>query len=311
MNPSVLWTILKQTASDWIEDKAPQHGAALAFYTLLSIAPLLLISVSIAGMVLGKEAARGGIERQIDDMVGKEGAEAVQDMLANSKKPEHGLLATVVGVATLLFGASGVFGQLQDSMNAVWEVRPKPGGGVMGFIRTRFLSFAMVLGVGFLLLVSLVASATLAGAGDYLKGVVPGWTVLGNVLNIVVSLLVVTLLFAMIFKILPDVRIAWRDVWVGAALTALLFTLGKFLIGLYLGYASVGSTFGAAGSLVVLVIWVYYSAQILFFGAEFTQVYARMFGSQIVPSSHAERIEGASKRTKQADAKRLQQQAGL
>lgn len=295
MNAKTIWLMLKQTASDWVEDKAPQLGAALAFYSLLSIAPLLLIAISIAGLVFGEEAARGGIEHQIEDLVGEQGAQAVEDMLAHAKKPGAGILATVTGIATLLFGASGVFGQLQDSLNTIWEVRPKPGGGVWGFLRTRFLSFAMVLGVGFLLLVSLVLSAGLAAIGNYLGDLLPAWGTLVGVLNFVISFLVITLLFALIFKLLPDVKIAWKDVWFGAALTAALFTIGKFLIGLYLGYASVESSYGAAGSLVVFVLWVYYSAQILFFGAEFTQVYARMFGSRIEPSAHAEPIEEARK----------------
>ena len=281
------WEMLKQTGLDWVEDKAPQLGAALAFYSVLSVAPLLLIAIAIAGLVFGEEAARGEIVAQIRGMVGEEGAVAIQEMLAHARKPGAGILATVFGIATLLFGASGVFGQLQDSLNTIWEVRPKPGGGVWGFIRSRFLSFAMVLGTGFLLLVSLVLSAVLAALGNYLGGLLPGWAAFVQIANLLISFGVVTLLFALIFKLLPDVRIAWKDVWVGAALTAFLFTVGKFLIGLYLAHAGAGSAYGAAGSLVVLVLWIYYSAQILFFGAEFTQVYAKQYGSQIVPAANA------------------------
>lgn len=285
-----LWGMIKQSVSDWVDDKAMQLGAALAFYSLLSIAPLLIITIAVAGLVFGQEAAQGQLVGQMRSMVGTEGAEAIETMLANARRPGAGIVATILGVATLLFGASGVFGQLQTSLNTIWEVQPKPGGGFWGFIRTRFLSFAMVLGIGFLLLVSLVLSALLSALGDLMGGLLPGWQIAAQVLNLAVSFGVITLLFAMIFKILPDVKIAWRDVWIGAALTALLFTLGKYLIGLYLAQASPGSTYGAAGSLVVLILWIYYSSLILFFGAEFTQVYAKAHGSQIEPARNAERI---------------------
>lgn len=281
------WEVLKQAGLEWVEDNAARLGAALAFYSILSLAPLVVIAIAIAGMVFGEEAARGQLMTQIQGMVGSEGAEAIQSMIANADKPKAGILATILGVVMLLFGAGGVFGQLQDAMNTIWEVEPKQGGGVWGFIKNRFLSFAMVLGTGFLLLVSLVISAAIAGVGSYLGHLLPGLEPVGHVANFLASLLVVTLLFALIFKVLPDAKVAWRDVWIGAALTALLFTVGKFLIGLYLGKSGIGSTYGAAGSLVVLVVWIYYSAQILFFGAELTQVYAKRYGAQIVPKEGA------------------------
>jgi membrane protein len=283
------WDLLKQTYAEWVEDKAPRLGAALAFYSILSFAPLLVIAIAIAGAVFGEEAARGEIVGQIDQLVGHEGAVAIQQMIEHANRPGAGLVAATLGIATLLIGASGAFGQLQDALNTIWEVRPKPGRGVWGFIRDRFLSFVMVLGTGFLLMTSLVISAAIAGLSKYLTDLLPGaW--IWQVVNQVVSFGVFTLLFALIFKYVPDAKVAWKDVWVGAAVTALLFTIGKFLLGVYLGRGSVGSAYGAAGSLVVLVVWIYYSAQILFFGAELTQVYAKRHGSRIEPADYAERL---------------------
>jgi membrane protein len=284
------WAVLKQTGQEWVEDNAARLGAALAFYSVLSLAPLLVIVIAIAAAVFGEEAARGEVVAQIEGMVGREGAQAIQDMIAHAQKPAAGTVATVLGVAVLLFGASGVFGQLQDALNTIWEVRPKSGRGVWGVVKDRFFSFAMVLGTGFLLLVSLTVSAVLHALGEYLAGLMPGLESVWLVVNFLISFGVITLLFALIFKLVPDVKIAWKDVWVGAVLTALLFTAGKFLLGLYLGRGSVSSAYGAAGSLVVLVVWIYYSAQILFFGAEFTQVYAKRYGSQITPSENAEPV---------------------
>jgi membrane protein len=278
MNLWTPWSLLKEAASDWADDKAGRLAAALAFYSVLSLAPLLLIVVAIAGAVFGDEAARGEIVAQMRGLIGRDGAEVIQTMLENAREPKAGMLATIVGLATLLFAASGVFAQLQGALNTIWEVEPVRGRGVRGLIRDRFLSFTMVLGTGFLLLVSLVISAGLAAAG---KRFGDGAALVWQAVNFVVSFGVVMLLFAMIYKVLPDVRIAWKDVWIGAILTAALFTLGKFLIGFYMGHSSVGSPFGAAGSLVALVIWIYYSCQIVFFGAELTQVYANRFGSRI------------------------------
>jgi membrane protein len=275
------WTMLREAASDWLEDKAPQLGAALAFYSILSVAPLVMIAIAVAALVFGEDAARGALLGQVQGLVGEQGADAIQAMLSHAKEPAEGTIAAVIGVITLLFGASGVFGQLQEAMNTVWEVPPKTGGGIWSFLRGRFLSFAMVLGIGFLLLVSLLLSAMIAGAGSYLSGLAPDLEPLWHAANGVVTFVVVTALFAMIFKFLPDTQVAWRDVWVGALLTAALFTVGKMLIGLYLGKTGLSSAYGTAGSLVVLVVWIYYSAQILFFGAELTQVYARRHGSKI------------------------------
>ncbi|HJQ83928.1 MAG TPA: YihY/virulence factor BrkB family protein [Candidatus Binatia bacterium] len=284
------WGLVREAFGDWSEDKAPRLGAALAYYTVFSIAPLLLIVIAIAGMVFGPEAARGQIVAQLETLIGPDAARAVQEMLANAQRPSAGIVATVVGVVTLLLGASGVFGQLQDALNTVWEVEPKPGRGIMGIVRDRFLSLTMVLGTGFLLLVSLVLSAVVASAGEVLRGLGPGLEAVGHVVELVISFGVVTLLFAGIFKYLPDVQIAWRDVWIGAVVTAFLFVVGKVAIGLYLGHASIASAYGAAGSLVVLLVWVYYSAQILLFGAELTQVYANRSGKRVRPAENAVRI---------------------
>jgi membrane protein len=294
MRLSTAWTVVKETASDWLDDKAARLAAALAFYTLLSLAPLLILAVSVAGLAFGEEAARGEIAGQLQAVFGSAAADAIQGILANAKTPSSGIVGTIIGVAVLLFGASGVFGELQDSLNTVWDVQAKPGRGVKGFIRDRFFSFTLVLGVAFLLLVSLVFSAALAAVGKLFASSLPGGELLWEVVNLLVSLGTVTLLFALLFKVIPDASVGWRDVWVGAFATAVMFTLGKAVIGIYLGRSGVTSPFGAAGSVVALVVWVYYSAQILFFGAEFTQVYARHFGSRIVPTRNAEPIAGAA-----------------
>ncbi len=275
------FAMLKEAAVDWNDDNAPRLGAALSYYTVFSLAPLLLITISIAGLVFGQDAAQGRIVSQIDGLLGKEGALAVEAILENARKPAAGILATLAGVVTLLFGATGVFNELRSSLNTVWEVETPSSGGLFGMVRARFVSFTMVLGIGFLLLVSLALSAGLAAVDVSLNALFPSAAVVLPALNLIVSLGVVTLLFALIYKVLPDVAIEWRDVWFGAAVTAALFTLGKLAIGLYLGRGSVGSAYGAAGSLVVILVWVYYAAQILFFGAELTQVYARKHGSRL------------------------------
>ena len=289
-NPRVFWQLLRATASEWSEDKVPRLGAALAFYSVLSLAPLLLIAIAVASLVFGEKAASGQLDDQIRGMVGKQGAEAIQEMLKNAHKPGSGTIAALVGFATLLFAASGVFGQLQDAMNSIWEVQPKAGRGVLGFLKDRFFSFTMVLGTGFLLLTSLILSTTVAASIKFVGGVAPALKPLLAFGDVLTSAVVVVLLFALIFKLLPDAHIAWRDVWVGAGLTTALFLLGKALIGAYLGRSGYDSAYGAAGSLVVLVVWIYYSSQILFFGAEFTQVYANRFGSKIRPAKDAEPV---------------------
>lgn len=281
------WELTKETFSEWIDDKAPRLAAALAYYTLFSLAPLLIIAIGIAGLVFGEDAAQGRIMGEVQGMIGPRGAAFLQEMLAASREPSQSVTATVVGVAVLLFGATGVFGQLQDAMNTIWEVRQRPGRGWRGIATDRFLSFAMVLGTGFLLLVSLALSAAFAAIGEYVSGVLPVPEVALQAVNFGVSFGLTAFLFALIFKVVPDAKIAWRDVWIGAILTALLFSIGKLVIGIYLGKSSVGSTFGAAASPVVLMVWIYYSAQILFLGAEFTQVYATRHGSRIRPARGA------------------------
>lgn len=283
--------IVKETGVDWIDDKAPRLAASLALYTLLSLAPLLILAVSVAGLMFGDEAARGQIQGQLSGILGEQGAAAVQSILANARTPSSGIVGTIVGLVLALVGASGVFGELQGTLNAIWDVDTKPGRGIKGFLRDRFFSFTLVLGVAFLLLVSLVLSAGLAAVGAYLSHTMPGGEVIWQVLNFVIALGVTTVLFALIYKYIPDVKIAWRDVWGGALVTALLFTLGKFAIGMYIGRSTVASPFGAAGSVVALVVWVYYSAQILFFGAELTQVIAKRRGVDIEPTKNAVKVE--------------------
>jgi membrane protein len=283
----VIGGLLRDAAVDWYDDNVPRLAAAMAFYTLLSLAPLLVISVSVAGAVFGDEAARGEIVGQLRGLLGREAAEAIQSVLASARETHTNVVGAVIGGIALFFGASGTFAELQSALDTVWEVKPKEGRGVRGVIRDRFVSFAAVLGVGFLLLVSLVISAVLSAAGAYFTAVLPGGAALWQSVNVVVSIAMITVLFALIFKLVPDVQIGWRDVWIGALVTSLLFVLGKLAIGFYLGRSGVASPYGAAGSVVVVVVWVYYSAQILFFGAEFTQVYARRYGSHIPPSPNA------------------------
>jgi membrane protein len=288
MKPQEAFSLLKTTVFEWLDDQAPTLGAALAYYTVFSLAPLLVISISIAGLVFGAEAAQGQIFDHLRGLLGDASGRAIQQIVQSaSAEPKTGLLATLIGFITLLFGASGVFGQLQASLNIIWGVQPKPGRGILGIIRDRILSFGFILVVGFLLLVSLLLTAAIAFVGQQFGARVPGMEALVQLLNTILSLVVITLLFAMMFKILPDANIAWRDVWIGAFITALLFTVGKFALGFYLGRSGVASSYGAAGSLIVLLVWVYYSSQIVFFGAEFTQVYANRFGSHVTPSSNA------------------------
>lgn len=270
--------LLRQAFADWQKDNAARLGAALSYYTLFSLAPLLIVAIAVAGFFFGHEAAQGQIVVQIQGLVGDEGARAVQDMIENSRQPAVGLLATVIGVATLLLGATGAFTELKSALNIVWDV-PDEGGGLRALLRGRLWAFAMVLAVGFLLMVSLLISAAVAAAGGFFEwmGIAPAAV---QLVNSVASFLVITVLFALLFKFLPDTEVQWRDVWVGALMTSALFTVGKLLIGLYLGRSSVASVYGAAGSVVVLVLWVYYAAQIFFFGAEVTQAYAHRHGSR-------------------------------
>ncbi len=286
--PGSWWEMLKMTYRDWSEDKATRLGAALAYYTVFSLAPLLVIVLAIAGMVFDAETVRSQISQQTG--LGQQGEEGLVMLIEGAQNDGGGLVATILSIAAILFGATGVFVQMQDALNTIWEVEPKPGQGVWGFIKNRLLSFAMILVIGFLLLVLLVVSAALHGVQEYLGNLMPMpvWT--AQLLDIAVSFGGITLLFALIFKYLPDVKIGWRDVWLGAAVTALLFTVGKYLLGLYLGRASAASAYGAAGTLVIIMLWAYYSSQILFFGAEFTQVYARSYGTRIQPADHARAV---------------------
>jgi membrane protein len=281
---------LKQTASEWIDHDISSLGAALAFYTLFAIAPLFVIVLGVAGLWFGEEAARRELFSQVSGLVGSAGGIAIQSLVSAALKPKTGAWTSIVAVATFFVGATGVFVQLQDALNSVWGVRRRAGRGLRNFIKARLLSFALLAGIGFLLLVSPILDAGLSGLGKFMFGSPPAQEIVWQGVNFVVSFGVITLLFAMLFKVLPDAKIAWRDVWIGAVITALLFNLGKFLFGLYLGRSSVTSAYGAAGSLVVVLLWVYYSAQILLFGAQFTQIYSNRYGSHIEPVPGAETV---------------------
>ncbi len=273
--------LIKQTIREWQEDKASRLAAALAYYTVFSLPPLLIIALAVAGQFYDRAAAQEQLLGQAEQLVGEAGATAISDILSSASEPGGTAIATIISVVTLLLGASGVFTQLQEAMNTIWEAEPKPKQGIVQTIKDRIFSFTLVLAVGFLLLVSLVLSAALAAASEFLSGPAEETALIGQIINTVVSFAVVVFLFAMIYKVVPDVEVRWRDVWIGAIITALLFTIGKWAIGFYLGRAAPGSAYGAAGSLIVLLLWVYYSAQILFLGAEFTQVYAHQRGSRI------------------------------
>jgi membrane protein len=286
-----LASMLEETARDWSNDNATRLAAALAYYSLLSVAPMLVLAVSLATLVFGDQAARGQLAAQLGEAVGPEAGRTLESLVLSARAVDGGTFSSVLSGAVLLVGASAVFAELQTSMNEIWKVEPKPGRGIRSFLRMRFFSFSMVLGVAFRLLVSLVLSAVLSAVGAYFADAPPGGAMLWEAANFAVSLAVISLLFALIFKVVPDVDVAFRDVRLGAFVTALLFSLGKYALGLYLGRESVASPYGAAGSLIVFVIWVYYAAQILFMGAEFTQVYARRRGSLVRPSGHAVQVE--------------------
>jgi membrane protein len=271
--------ILKDALIEWDRENVPRLGAALAYYTLFALAPLLIVAIAVAGLVFGEEAARGEVVQQMNGLLGQSGAQTVEDMLLAARQPDRSIPATIIGIITLFLGATSAFATLQGALNQVFNVKPPKRGTVKGFIRGRLLSFGMVVGIGFLLLVSLALSAALAAAGEFMGSRLPGGETLWQVVNFVISFGFTTLLFAMVYKVLPDINLAWRDVWIGAAITSFFFTLGKFLIGLYLGHSSVNSAYGAAGSIVIILIWVYYSAQVILFGAEVTQAFTRRFGS--------------------------------
>jgi len=307
-HPSFLWTLTRLTLERWNEDKVPKLAAALAYYTSFAIAPVLLIAIALAGMIFGQDAARGAVSREISGLVGFRIGEEIEGLLKNAWQPKAGMLATILGLIALIFGASGVFVELQDSLNIIWKVKKKAGRGVWGTIRDRFLSFTMVLGIGFLLLVSLALSAALEALSQWMMHG-RSETLLIRLLNPAVSMLVISGLFAASFKALPDARTRWRDVAVGAVLTAVLFTLGKFLLGLYLGRNTIGTTYGAAGSFVLLLLWIYYSSQIFFLGAEFTKAWADLRGAPPQPESDAIAADQhmPSGRVREAD---LKQQRG-
>lgn len=280
-----------QAFKNWQEDNCLRLSAALSYYSIFSIAPLLVIAISLAGLFLGAEAANDRIHNQMQGYVGSQAAEGIQAMVKSAAQPKEGALGTVIGIVTLLVGAAGVFGQLKDSLNTVWKVKRKPGGGVKSFIMEHFLSFGMVLGIGFLLLVSLLLTAFLSGMSGYFGEILQLPAAFWTILTFVGSFGVVTVLFATIFKILPDAEIEWKNVWVGAVATALLFELGKFGLGWYLGRPSTVSTYGAAGSVVLVLLWVYYASVILFYGAEFTRVYSKATGEAIQPAENAVSVE--------------------
>ena len=273
------WPLVKKAVSSWSDDYAPSMGAAIAYYTVFSIAPLLLIIISVAGLVFGQEAARGEIVAQLGGLMGPDAAKAIEGLIISVSKPGKGIVSSIVGVIVLLVGATTVFGELQDALDRIWRAPARPKSGLWGLLRARVLSFGLILALGFLLIASLVVSAALSALGKWWAPLFGGWEALLQIVNFVLSFGLITVIFALIYKIMPRVRVAWHDVWIGAAVTALLFTIGKFLIGLYIGKSSVASGFGAAGSLVVILVWVYYSAQIFLLGAEFTRVYAYSYGS--------------------------------
>ena len=284
-------SLLKQTFSEWLDDKVPQLGAALAYYTVFSLAPLVLLLLAIVGFLFRNDPAGAWqkVTEQMSYFLDKSAIDVVQGIAQKASQPNKGVVATSIGILLALFGASGVFGQLQDALNTIWGVKTKPGVGIMGFIRSRFLSFAMVAGVCFLLLVSLVLESLLKSFSHYVQAMLPGGIVIALVVYSTFDLAVVVLLFASIFKFLPDVKIQWRDVWIGALITAIFFAIGKWALGLYLGSGTAASAYGAASSLITLLLWIYYSSQILLFGAEFTQVYAARAGRALVPTKYAVR----------------------
>lgn len=275
-----LFGLAKAAFANWKNDYAPSMGAALAYYTVFSIAPLLVIVIAVAALIFGQDAAHAAIMDQARGLIGENGAKAIEGMLASAQKPKQGMIASGLGIVALLIGATTVFAELETNLNRIWKVEADEGSGIWHFIRTRLLSFGMVLAIGFLLIVSLVVSAGIAAWGKYWSGWFGAMEALLHVANFLVSVAIVTVLFAIIYKLMPRVTIRWRDVWIGALVTSLLFSLGKFLIGLYIGKSGVESSYGAAGALVVLLVWVYYSAQTFLLGAEFTRVYAESHGSR-------------------------------
>ncbi|HEY2800148.1 MAG TPA: YihY/virulence factor BrkB family protein [Chthoniobacterales bacterium] len=292
-HPLYSWgPLFVQSFNGWLEDRALRFSAALAYYSIFAMAPLVIIAISVAGLIFGEEAARGQIYQQLTWLLGAKGAAEIQTLIQASSDTSKSLIATAIGVFTLLIGASGVFGQLKDALNSIWGVMLKPGGGIKATLKEYLLSFSMVLGGGFLLIISLLLSAVLQALNNFMIGYLPIPSFVAP-LTVLVSFVIIVSLFALIFKVLPDVEIGWEDVWIGATVTGLLFTIGKFLISLYLGTSSIASSFGAAGALILILVWVYYSTTIFLLGAEFTKVYASRFGSGICPSQNAQFVSVA------------------
>jgi membrane protein len=286
--------LLKKSMSGFSEDKVPKLSASLAYYTVFSLAPLLIVIISLAGFFLGQEAVSGQLFHQISGIVGQASAKQIQEMISNASLSGKGTVSLIIGIVTLLIGATSMFGEMQDSINGIWGIKVHPKAGIKAVIKNRLLSFGMVGTLGFLLLVSLAATTVVEGLGDRLKNIFPGGSVvLFYIINLLLTLATTTVLFAGVFKVLPDAKNRWKDVWIGAGATAVLFLIGKFLIGLYIAKSNVGSTYGSAGSLIVLLLWIYYSSFILYFGAEFTKHYLVEYGNGIQPNKYAVPMEGS------------------
>jgi membrane protein len=290
----ILPKLLKQSATEWVSDNATRLSASLAYYAVFSLAPLLLVVISVAGVVFGTDAARHQLAQAIQQLAGEQAGRAIEGMVQTANRPSSSAWATIIGLIVLLFGATGVFGELKNALNTIWGVAIKPGQTLFRMFFDRLLSFGMVVGFGFLLLISLVVNAALAALSTYMKGILEWPPVILHSLDFLISIGVITVLFAMIFKILPNVKVRWLDVWIGALGTAILFVIGQFFIGLYLGKSSISSSYGAAGSVIVILLWIYYSSCILFFGAEFTKVYARECGRGVEPTDDAVLLEKAN-----------------
>ncbi len=302
-----IWALFKSVFKSWNDDHAQSMGAALAYYTLFSIAPLLLIVIAISGIVFGPQAARGEILDQLHSLMGEQGARAVQTLLESTNQPTEGIAATTIGIVLLVIGATTVFGELQDSLDRIWRVPARNSSGLWSLIRARLLSFGMIMGTGFLLMVSLIFSAGLSAMSKWWSPVFADWIPIANLVNFLFSFLLTTGMFAMIYKIMPRASIRWSEVWIGAAITAALFTVGKWLIGIYIGRSAIASGYGAAGSLLALLVWIYYSAQIFLMGAEFTWAYSHFFGSRKgkdMPSSLTGRMAETEVPTAQPSVKR-------
>jgi membrane protein len=305
MRLQALPNLVLSAVKKWSADNAARLGAALSYYTIFAMPPLFVILIWVASLCLDEKTVQTDLYNQIGGVLGTKAADAIQSALTATHAHQKGLLAGSIAIVGLVLTATGLFLELQGALNAIWGVREKPGQGIKGFVRNRLTSFSLVIGIGLLLILSVVVSTVIAAASKHMSNVAPGLEVIWNLGNVVVSLLVITVLFAMLFKVLPDVKFAWRDVWVGASITALLFTLGKFGLGFYLGKNSSVSAYGAAGSVVLVLLWVYYSAQILFFGAELTQVYANRFGTRLEPKAHAEWVTRPAERAVAARGKEL------